>query len=399
MSEAAPAWPARAKTEEPVSPKSARPRVLLVDDERLVLDGLSVRLRQKADVLTANSGAEAVARLEAGPEIAVVVSDMRMPVMNGAVLLKLVRTRWPDTVRMLLTGYADLETAVAAVNEGNIFRFLTKPCASHILNGAIDAAVAQHRLVKSERELLELTLKGAADMMSEVLELANPAAFSTGRRIRSLAVAMAGELSLKQDLWILELAALFAQLGAVTLSAETVNKLYAGGELSADEQGAVAKLPEVADRLLSHVPRLEPVRDVIRQTAQPMSSHVFSRILRVATDYYHSSAKGLVFAEAFANLDHDPSYDRQVLDALAKIEGLARRVSRVVEVGLLDLRPGMTLADDVMGNNGGLLLVKGHTLNDHVLSRLINCARSTGVKEPIRVWAEEEPATPPPSPL
>ena len=392
MNGPAPAWIPRPKVEE-LPLKGARPRVLLVDDERLVLDGLAVRLRQKADVLTANSGAEAVAKLEAGPEIAVVVSDMRMPQMTGATLLKVVRTRWPDTVRMLLTGYADLETAVAAVNEGNIFRFLTKPCPSQILTGAIDAAVAQHRLVKSERELLELTLKGAADMMSEVLELTNPAAFSTGRRIRSLAVAMATEMGLKEDLWILELAALFAQLGAVTLSAETVQKLYTGAELTSDEQGMVDKTPEVADRLLAHVPRLEAVREVIRAARSPISTTVFARILRVATDYYHSSSKGLVFTEAFAKLDHDSSYDRQVLDALARIQGLAVKASRVIEVGLLDLRPGMTLADDVQGTNGGLLLVKGHALSEHVLARLLNCARSGGVKEPIRVWAEEESVT------
>jgi len=367
--------------------------VLLVDDERLVLDGLAVRLRQKAEVSTANSGAEAVAKLEAGPEFTVVVSDMRMPQMNGATLLKTVRTRWPDTVRMLLTGYADLETAVSAVNEGNIFRFLTKPCPNHILIGAIEAAVGQHQLVKSERELLELTLKGASLMLSEVLELTNPAAFSTGRRIRALAVTLAGEMGIKEDLWVLELAALFAQLGAVTLSAETVQKLYTGAELSPEEQVMVGKLPEVADRLLSHVPRLEPVRDVIREAAAPMSTRVFSRILRVATDYFRSSSRGLVFAEAFATLDHDHSYDRQVLDALAKMEGAVRKASRVTEVNLLDLRPGMTLADDMVGANGNLLLVKGHALSQHVIARLINCSRGTGVREPIRVWAEESDGT------
>lgn len=392
MSAPAQSWPQRPKAEELAgapNPKTARPRVLLVDDERLVLDGLAVRLRQKADVLTANSGAEAIAKLEAGPEVAVVVSDMRMPQMNGATLLKTVRERWPDTVRMLLTGYADLETAVAAVNEGNIFRFLTKPCPSSILLGALDAAVAQHRLVKSEKELLELTLKGAADMMSEVLELSNPAAFSAGRRIRSLAVAIAGELGLKDDVWVLELAALFGQLGAVTLSADTVQKLHLGADLTPDEQGMVAKAPEVADRLLSHIPRLEQVRDVVREARQPVSRLAFARILRVATDYFHSSSRGLVFSEAFAALDHDPSYDRQVLDALANLQGLARKASRVIEVGLLDLRPGMTLADDVVSGSGGLLLVKGHALSEHVLARLLNCARSGGVKEPIRVWAEE----------
>jgi CheY-like chemotaxis protein len=365
---------------------TALPNVLLVDDERLITVALAAGLRRRFDVLTATSGREALDLLSTGPEVAVVVSDMRMPAMSGAQLLGEVRRGWPRTVRMLLTGFTDLDAAMAAVNEGNIFRFLTKPCPPPLFLSAVEAGLAQHRLLNAERDLLEQTLKGAVDALSEVLELSNPAAFSAGRRIRTLAVAMAGELGLKSELWVLELAALLGRLGALTLTPETLLRELAGAPLSEDERASVARVPEVTHRLLAHVPRLEPVTEVLRLAEEGPSDSLLANVLRVATDYHRASARGLVFAEAFALLDHDKRCDRRALDALSRVQGLARRSSRVTEVGVFALQPGMVLADDVHAASGGLLLVKGHLLTDNVLERLHNCARGAGVREPVRIW-------------
>src|SRR4051794_20735889 len=105
-----------------------RPRVLLVDDEVAVLDGLRRRLRTQFEIVTASSAAEATGVLEQSGNFAVVVSDMQMPVMDGARFLAVVRSRWPEAVRLLLTGHADINSALSAVNESQIFRFLCKPC-------------------------------------------------------------------------------------------------------------------------------------------------------------------------------------------------------------------------------------------------------------------------------
>jgi CheY-like chemotaxis protein len=370
---------------------TALPRVMLVDDERLVVDGIAARLRRRADVVCVTSGQAALDELGSGPEVAVIISDMRMPVMNGAALLREVRQGWPDTVRMLLTGYADVDAAIAAVNDGNIFRFLTKPCAPAVLLSALDAGVAQHRLIKAEKELLEQTLKGAVDALVEVLELSSPAAFSASRRVRTLAVALANEVGLKQELWTLELAALLGRLGAVTLAPDTAQRVYASQPLTDEEAAAVARVPEVSRRLLTHIPRLEPVIELLR-LAQGPSDSLAAGLLRVAVDYYAASARGLVFSEAFALLDHDETYDRRALDALARVQGLATRSSRVRELPVLSLRPGMVLAEDVLSPGGGLLLVRGHLLTQSVLERLHNCHRSAGVREPVRVWAKDDDA-------
>jgi DNA-binding NtrC family response regulator len=126
-------------------------RVLFVDDEPNVLASARRQFRKDYDVRTAESGAAGLATLaDAGP-FAVVVSDMRMPGMNGAEFLAEARRIAPDTVRMILSGQSDLDAAIAAVNDGRIFRFLTKPCTGDSLRAAVEAGVAQHRLVQAEQ--------------------------------------------------------------------------------------------------------------------------------------------------------------------------------------------------------------------------------------------------------
>jgi DNA-binding NtrC family response regulator len=125
--------------------------ILCVDDEPRVLDGLKLTLRRSFDVSTATSGAEGLAILKQMAGAAVVISDMRMPGMDGAVFLTKVREQWPDSMRLLLTGEAGRDAAVAAVNEGQIFRFLSKPCAPEKLIAAVEAAVRQHQLVTADK--------------------------------------------------------------------------------------------------------------------------------------------------------------------------------------------------------------------------------------------------------
>ncbi len=123
-----------------------RPRILIVDDEELVLDALQRQLRSRFDVTTATGGKEAIRLVMSQGPYAVVVSDLKMPEMDGVTLLYLIRQIAPDTVRVLLTGKADLEAAASAINVGNIFRFLNKPCPPAMLLRALDAAVEQYQL-------------------------------------------------------------------------------------------------------------------------------------------------------------------------------------------------------------------------------------------------------------
>ncbi len=115
------------------------------------------QLSQQFDILTAAGGEEALATVESRGPFAAVVCDMRMPGMDGIEVLGKIREMAPDTVRIMLTGHADLRTAMDSINEGNIFRFLTKPCPPKHLARGIEAGLQQYRLLTAERKLLERT--------------------------------------------------------------------------------------------------------------------------------------------------------------------------------------------------------------------------------------------------
>ena len=216
--------------------RAERPRILCVDDEPHILDSLTDTLHRRFDVRTATSGADGLAQLSAEPDgFAVVMSDMRMPAMSGAVFLREARHVAPDATRILLTGYADLDAAISAVNDGQLFRFLTKPCPADVLLATCDAALEQHRLRTAEKVLLEQTLKGSVGALSDVLALANPAAFGRSASVRKYAQRLASALEV-EDMWEVEVAAMLAQLGAVTLPPETAEKVYSGAKLTTREQ-------------------------------------------------------------------------------------------------------------------------------------------------------------------
>jgi CheY-like chemotaxis protein len=156
---------------EPIQ-RAARPRILCVDDEPHVVEGLSRQLRRSFDVATAVGGLQGLEVLEREGPFAVVVSDMRMPGMDGAAFLARVHEQCGDTVPVLLTGYADFDAAAAAVNRGRVFRLLMKPCVSEVLVAALEAAARRHAELAAARQRdRELTaeLRAAARFRSEFL--------------------------------------------------------------------------------------------------------------------------------------------------------------------------------------------------------------------------------------
>ena len=134
-------------------------RILLVDDEPLILSSLSRRLKSRFEVATTESGIQAIAAVEeamhAGEPFSVVLCDMHMPGMDGVQTLAQIRAMAPETIGIMLTGDADQQTAITAINQGNIFRFYVKPFDSTVLSDGIAAAVRQHELLMAERHLAE----------------------------------------------------------------------------------------------------------------------------------------------------------------------------------------------------------------------------------------------------
>jgi CheY-like chemotaxis protein len=354
--------------------------ILCVDDEPLVLEGLALTLRRRYAVTTATSGAQGLACLAAQPATAVVLSDMRMPGMDGVAFLRQARQQAPDAVRLLLTGQADLEASIAAINEGQVFRFLSKPCPPPAMLAAVDAAAEQHRLVTAEKVLLEQTLHGSIQMLIELLTLTSPAVFGRATRLKQRVNALAERLKL-EDRWQVEVAAMLSQLGYVTLP---------------PEQAMVARLPEVTEQLLGHIPRLEGVRAILAGAAwpaRPLDPRLTGalratvergvQLLSLALDADGLEARGqppdLVLATLRARVGrHDPT----VLAALAALLGDTPLVVR--ELALTGLISGMVFAEDVKLINGTLLVARGFEVTPSFLERMRNIRPGT-VQVPLRV--------------
>lgn len=376
-----------------------RAKILCVDDEPNVLEAYQRNLHKQFAVDIAAGAEQALVALALHGPYAVVVSDFRMPGMNGAQFLAKVSERSPDTVRVMLTGQADLSDTIAAVNEGKIFRFLTKPCPPEVLLKALHASLEQHRLITAERELLEKTLSGAINMLTEVLSLINPSAFSRAYRMRRYVRHMAQQLSFP-DVWQFEVAALLSPIGSIALPPEILDRLYAGAPLSPEEEELVAAQPKVAHDLIANIPRLEAVAQMISGQQEPAGSFrpipdsnredVIARgakMLRVASHFDEQLARGVPQRSALAQMQaRTDEYDASFVSALSNFESAeSNKEIRIARVR--DLNSLMVANEDIKSKNGLLLLAKGQEVTASMIARLRSFSCSIGVKEPFSVWA------------
>jgi response regulator RpfG family c-di-GMP phosphodiesterase len=374
-----------------------RPRVVCVDDEPHVSAGLALHLRRRYDVEIATSGQAGLDLLDRLPEAAVVISDMRMPQMNGAEFLAKALAAHPNTTRILLTGYSEVDAAIQAVNQGQIFRFLVKPCPPPELLRTVDAAAEMHRLSRVERELLEKTLHGSIKMLSEVLAISNPLAFGRGARLKQLVTGLADKLG-DTNRWQAEVAAMLSQLSTITLPNETAEKLYYGTPLSSDEQRMVERAPDISEQLLAHIPRLEIVRAILAARAEPYRGQPTAELspdektirrgaelLKAANDFDTLEAQGMASAKALETLrGRADQYNPDVLNALQALCGSQRSDDCIREVSLAALKPGMVFVTDVKMTTGTLFVARGYEVTESFLERIRNF-RPGSVKEPFRV--------------
>ncbi len=361
------------------------PRVLCVDDEPRIVHGLALHLRRGYRVLTAHGGQEALERMRDDGSVAVIISDMRMPDMDGATLLGKVRALYPESTRILLSGDPGRDGVIAAVNRGQIFRYLTKPCSVDELNDAVEAAVEQHRLVTSERVLLKETLMGCIRALTDVLALANPVAFGRASRLRQQVMSFAEYLGYGRGFWQLEAAAMLSQIGYLSLPPELVDKVYHGGRLSAEEQLLIDGVGEVSSKLLSRIPRLEPVVEILK-SAEPGSARrdssggppdspaaMAARILALVSEFDllisqgHSAETAAQILQARAE-----RYGEQLVKSFATHLGTSAGEMQVIRIPLRTVRVGMTILQDIRTELGMLLVARGFEVTERFLERIKN---------------------------
>jgi response regulator RpfG family c-di-GMP phosphodiesterase len=374
-------------------------RILFVDDELTVLQPLTRLLRRRYDVTTATDVPTALNEVAANPDFAVALSDLDLPGENGIVLFEALRRTVPDCVRILLTGKARLESAIAAVNQGQVFRFLQKPCPPELLVSTVQAGVSQHHLIRSERVLLEQTLQGSIAALGNVLALADPAAFGRVDRLKRL-VTQLSERVMVPNRWEVDVAAVLAEVGTIGLPRALTEKLAAGELLSDAETKLADERTAIGARIIGAIPRLDGVREILEQVGRqfglpsamgPSSSSTpirpGARILAIALDYERLENQRTAPDEALRILrGRTPRYDREILDALAGV--LERQLSGevILEVALGDVVPGMVFADDVRSAvDGTLMISRGQEVTPSLVSRIQNYWTDIPISALVRV--------------
>lgn len=369
--------------------------MLLVDDEQRILDALRRTLRSRFTIETAASGPEGLQILQDSltqPEpIGVVVSDMMMPGMNGAEFLARAREIAPDAVRMVLSGQADLSSTIAAVNNADLFRFLTKPIEPAALTTALEAGLRQHELVIAERELLRSTLTGAVDVLVETLALASPLAYRRTARVRMLLTTVASTMGLADD-WRLHVAAMLSQVGCIAVPAPVLEKVEKGAVLSPEDRRMYLGHPELAQQLLGRIPRLEEVADWIggqvsdidELTPGPREDSAHACFAAVSA-FLAGYDVGLGLREIGRRLDESGRFDEPLIAAVLDAAQVLTPKGTPEEVKVAQIKPGMVLDQDVTTTTGLVLVRKGERVSEVLARRLQNFALSVGVQEPIKV--------------
>lgn len=246
----------------------ARPRILFVDDDANVLKSFRRMLGRDFEVVTAPSGPAALEIMDGAEPFSVIVSDLKMPGMDGIEFLSRAREVDPDAVRMVLTGFANQQNAIDAVNDGYVFRFLTKPCSEADLLGSIRAGVDQYRLIQDQRELkslkkLKQALEGMIVGFTTLVEARDPYTAGHQRRVTDLAVAIAGRMGMDEDDAAgLRVAAMVHDIGKVYVPAEFLNR---PGRLSAEEFAIIRTHPGIGYDILHPVEFPWPVADMVLQ--------------------------------------------------------------------------------------------------------------------------------------
>lgn len=371
-------------------------KILLVDDDPNILRGYKRQLRKRFQIETAAGGQEALEAIAADGPFAVIVSDMQMPGMNGAQLLTTARQAAPGSVRIMLTGNADQKTAMDAVNNGNIFRFLTKPCSPEALTNALEAGIEQYRLITAERDLLSKTLSGSVSILTEVLSLVNPTAFGHTTSVRRLVHQVCQEVKV-DNAWEIEIAAMLCQVGCVTIPETTLSKLSKGELLTEEEKKTYQGHPQVGYNLISKIPRLKGAADIIayqqkcfdgsgipEDDKKEVQIPFGARVLKLVIDVVQIMAEGKSAEMAFGLIRQRKGwYDPSLVDVLAAILDTEYAVNSVT---ISQLKEGMVLEEHVTNKKGDILLASGHEVTASLRERLMTfAATGMGVREPIRV--------------
>lgn len=439
----------------PAVPRDAEPAVVLcVDDEPSILSSLRRLLRpQGYKVLLAEGGLAGLALLE-HESVDLVISDMRMPEMDGAQFLEQVRLRWPDVVRFLLTGYADVSSTIAAINRGEIHRYISKPWDDQQILMVVDDGLRRHRLEKENHRLQALTraqneelqalnaglearvasrtqeiqqINGmleqayaelqtnfllSINVFSGLMELRDGSMAGYSRQVAALAKATGQQLGMgpmaEQDLHIAGLLHEVGKLGFPDALLRKPMSLMRGEELQ-----QFRRHPLLGEAALMPLAQLQRAARLVRCQHERIDGKGFpdgltgdqlstaSQVLAAAADYYalqtgRVAERHYTSDEALAMVKGgvDARYTRPVVEALAAaLQEMAAQAPPDRLIQAQELEEGMVLSRDLTSPQGALLLAHGYVFDARVVKQVREYARREGVK--LQLYVQLELASPP----
>ncbi len=428
--------------------------LLLVDDEPNILSALKRLFRPLGyRILTAESGDEGLEWLEREP-VDLVLSDMRMPGMSGAEFLEQVRARWPETVRLLLTGFADIASTIDAINRGEISRYIAKPWDDNEIVLIVRQALERQALERETRRLEELTrrqneelkalnaeleervkarteelrltlasLQGMHDKLKKsffasiqvfanLMELREGPIAGHARRVAELAQGLARRLELPgpvvQDVVV---AALLHDIGKLGLPDHLLEKPFSA--LAPEEHGQVVRHPAKGAALLMSLDALKEPCKLIHAHHERFDGQGFpdgisglaiplgARILAVANDY-DNLLNGLLVAKAMNRREaldfiieaRGKRYDPTVADAFVEWISQQPEVQQSVPETVLStaqLSAGMIVSRDVTSRDGLLLLSRDYVLDESVIQQIKSFEKSEGQSLAVHVRTDSLP--------
>lgn len=437
----------------PDTQQQAPATLLFVDDETNILKALKRLFRSQGyKIITAENGREGLVVFEQQP-VDLVISDMRMPEMDGAAFLEQVAKRWPDTIRILLTGYSDISSTIKAVNEGHIYRYISKPWEDNDILLSVKRALEQKNIAverdqlqaltrKQNEELTELnasledkvlartgelqqtvsflelahqtlntSYQTTVEVFSNIIEMREQHQAGVARLVAEQAVQLGQLCGLNTvDLCNLRYAALLRNLGKIGMTDKLLNKPVS--EMNDAEHKTFFRHPVMGEGLLMGLEPLHDAASLIRyQYEQPdgkgYPDHLkkddiplASRILKVVGDY-HDLQHGLLVAthlDADGAFDHltkhsGSHYDAKIIDLFRKLLGHQKSSANSVSqlcIKSNGLQEGMVLSQDLILNNKVLLLSKDHLLNDSIIERIQQLEISIDEDLEIYIYKQEQ---------
>jgi DNA-binding NarL/FixJ family response regulator len=366
-------------------------KILMVDDEPNVLSGYLRTIGRTFSIISAEGGAAGLVALESKGPFAVVVTDMRMPQMNGIEFITAARVKSKETVFIMLTGNGDQQTAVDAINHGHIFRFLNKPCPQEKLDAALRAALRQYDLVTAERVLLRETLTGSVKLLVDALELTHPPLAVLQSMVKQAHNEICPAIGLPRD-WQMTVAGSLCLIGLVTLpgikpdEAVPEEAMEAAASLGSRLIGNLPRLGSVAAMIL-HQRDAGMLPDEISSTSPKSIEEAGAQVLRFCVDLAQEQRSSGSRAVALRNLDATKRYDPRLVAVIRSSINESERaaVTAVLDLPIEQITPGMELANDVKRNDGTLLLSSGQLLTELSVAKLRNFARQEVIPGVVRI--------------